>query len=393
MRRLSLHIGAHKTGTTSLQRTLQLNQKILNARGIAYACVAPAPQVHRYLGFLNPSRIFPSGFCVRDPQAFAEFLSQHASDHVCASSENFSFIFQQKVLDDLAVALRRKFDQIDILVYLRRQDRHAVSHHQEGAKPDRKPETELWGHGLDALPEPAEIQRLYLDYDARLMLWENAFGRQSLRVRVFDRALLLDGDIVVDAMQLMGLDSFGLARVADCNLSLGHLQAVIGHLANDAFADKAVITNLLEAFSWDDNKMLPTEPTARAFLAPYIEGNRRLNARLNISPEPDLFSNDFSDFPAERSGTLGHEDWANVLRVVIGALGTGATALRALTANDLRDAALALEKNQPQVALRFVTAAHENRPNGNVINRLKGDLERRLSAASGSTTLPQSQKV
>jgi len=375
MRRLSLHIGAHKTGTTSLQVSLQHNEALLRSRGLSLAYVAPAPQVHRHLGYLNPERIFPEGFCVHDPQAFGEFLARQPTDHVFASSENFSFIFQQRVLDDLALALQGKFDQIEILVYLRRQDRHAVSHHQEGAKPHRRPEEALWGHGLNALPDPSPMQRLYLDYDARLRLWENAFGQQALRVRVFDRALLVEGDIVADALTVLGVDHHGLTKVADRNLSLSHLQAIIGHLANDAVADPTITARLLDAFPWHATKMLPTQAAAQAFLAPYVQSNRRLNARLQISPNPDLFNDDVSDYPSHSSETLGQDDWANALRVVIATLAKGGSAIGELTADDLRDAAVALEKTQPQTALRLIRAARDLRPNGGRIYQILTALE------------------
>ncbi len=378
MRRLSLHIGAHKTGTTSLQVSLQQNEALLRARGLSYATVASAPHVHRHLGYLNPEQIFPQGFCLHDPEGFAAFLAQQPTDHVCASSENFSFIFDQQVLSDLALALGRVFGQIDILVYLRRQDRHAVSHHQEGAKPNRRPEAALWGHGLNALPDPSPMQRLYLDYDARLRLWENAFGQQALRVRIFDRALLVNGDIVADALNLIGIDHRGLTKVADRNLSLGHLQAVIGHLANDAVAEPAITARLLEAFPWHATKMLPTQAAARAFLAPYVESNRRLNARLQISANPDLFGDDFTDYPPQSSETLAQDDWANALRVVIATLAKGGSAMGDLTADDLRDASVALEKTQPEAALRLIRAAQELRPNGGLIYKIKTELEARL---------------
>jgi hypothetical protein len=378
MRRLSLHIGAHKTGTTSLQVTLQQNEDLLRARGLGLSSAAPAPHVHKYLGFHNPDTFLPLGFCVRDPQGFAAFLADHPADHVFASSENFSFIFQQSVLHDLATALRQKFARIDILVYLRRQDRHAVSHHQEGAKPHRHPEAALWGHGLNALPEPSDLQRLYLDYDARLMLWENAFGRESLRVRVFDRAVLRDNDIVSDALDLIGIDPHGLRRAGDRNVSLSHLQAVIGHLANDAVADDVVTARLLEAFPWHNSKILPTQAAARAFLAPYVESNRRLNTRLQISANPDLFGEDFADYPTESTEALAQDDWANALRVVVATLAKGAGAVADVTADDLRDAAVALEKTQPQTALRLIRAAQELRPNGGQIYKIKTELEARL---------------
>lgn len=383
MRRLTLHIGAHKTGTTTLQATLRHNEALLRARGLAIAYVPHLPHVHRHLGFHSLDQFFPHGFSLHDTLAFVDFLAHQPADHVFASSENFSFVFQQNVLDELAAALRAKFDHIDILIYLRRQDRHAVSHHQEGARPKRRAEAALWGHGLNALPDAVQTQRLYLDYDARLMMWENAFGRHALRVRVYDRALLVQGDIVVDALKVMGIDHQGLARMPDQNVSLGHMQAIVGHLANDSLGDDVVTARLLAALPKGGTKTLPSAQAARDFLAPYIASNRRLNARLQISATPDLFCDDFSDYPQSSPQTPSQEDWANALRTVIATLGHAAAPHTDLTADDLRKAAIALEKSDPPTALRLISAAYALRPNGPYINQLKSALEARLTKPDG----------
>ena len=383
MRRLTLHIGAHKTGTTTLQATLRHNEALLRTRGMAIAYVPPLPHVHRHLGFHSPDQFFPHGFSLHDPMAFVDFLANQPADHVFASSENFSFVFQQNVLDDLAAALRAKFDHIEILIYLRRQDRQAVSHHQEGGRPNRRAEAALWGHGLNALPDAAQTQRLYLDYDARLMLWENAFGRDALRVRVYDRALLVQGDIVVDALKVMAIDHQGLARLPDQNVTLSYMQAIVGHLANDSLGDDVVTARLLAALPKSGAKMLPSAQAAREFLAPYIASNRRLNARLQISATLDLFCDDFSDYPQSSPQTPSQEDWANALRAVITTLGHAAAPHTDLTADDLRKAAVALEKNDAPTALRLISAAHTLRPHGPYINQLKAALEARLRKPNG----------
>ena len=379
MRRLTLHIGAHKTATNTLRRTLEHNEYLLRAKGLGLACLGNTPPVRQFLGFLDPDKIFPQGFTIQNPTAFAKVVAQPGEDHVFLSSENFSFIFQQTVLDEFALALSRHFDQIDILVYLRRQDRHAVSHHQEGAQADRLPEAVLWGHSLNALPEPSDLQRLYLDYDARLRLWENAFGSHALCVGLFDRAVMAQGDIVADALSRMGIDPSGLTRIEDQNVSLGRVQASVGHLANDTLADPAVTGSLIAALPYAGAKLLPCAQAARDFLAPYVASNRRLNERLQISTNPDLFSDDFSDYPQGSPEGLGADEWAAALRVAMTTLGPRYSATKDLTPDDLRKAAMALEHKDATAALRLARAAHVLRPEGPRIKQLKADLEARLN--------------
>ena len=379
MRRLFLHIGSHKTGTTSVQETFHANKATLLQRGLAVAEGDRLPNLHQFFDYVDPGAILPRGFKAQNPAKLAEVLAAEPADQVFGSSENFSFFFHQASVDALAKALKARFDDIRIIVYLRRQDRHAISHHQEGARPERKPEGLLWGHALTALPEPAPQQRLYLDYNQRLTLWENAFGRDALLVRVFDRSLLRDGDIVPDILFLMGLDVEGLERVPDSNISLGRLKATAGHLANLVVDDALVTRKLLRALPDRDDRMTPSAVEAEAFLAPYRDSNRRLNDRLKITgfPDlfPDLFPDDFSDYPDAASQDLTPVDALTGLRAAIAALGPGWSFLTAVTPNDLRLAALALQNDAPDAALRLIHAAAVLRPTGPAILKLLADLE------------------
>ena len=338
------------------------------------------PNLHQYLSYADPKAILPQGYKTADPVKFAAMLAAGPSDQVFGSSENFSFFFQQAAMDALAAALKPRFDDIRILVYLRRQDRHACSHHQEGARPHRKPEGLLWGHALTALPEPAAHQQLYLNYDHRVGLWENAFGRDAVTVRVFDRTLLKDADVVADILSLMGIDPHGLARVPDSNPTLGRLKATIGHLANALLADGGVTLKLLRALPRHEDRMIPSASEAEQFLAPYRAGNRRLNQRLQLTPFPDLFPDDFDDYPQTASVDLTPAEAVDGLRAVIATLGKTASAFQSLTPNDLRLAASALQKTAPESALRLVQAAAILRPTGPAILKLKAELEARQPA-------------
>jgi len=181
------------------------------AAGAAYVSSPDTAPLHSYLGFANSDSLFPEGFRSLDADALADRLAAAddrgvTQDLVIASSENFSFFFERSAIAALKGALQRHFDDIRIVSYLRRQDRHAVSHHQEGAKANRRAEGDLWGHALNALPTPSSRQALYLDYDRRLGLWADEFGDDRLTLRVYDRALMKDGDIVADFLALVGLN-------------------------------------------------------------------------------------------------------------------------------------------------------------------------------------------
>jgi len=377
MRRLFLHIGAHKTGTTALQQNMAQNRVLLGVCGVAYVSSPSAGHLHPYLGPVANGRLLPEGFMVLDPDGLVARLRAAEHDLVVASSENFSFFFHKAQIVALEQVLRPLFDEITIVSYLRRQDRHAVSHHQEGAKPHRQAEGDLWGHAPTALPLPNPAQDLYLDYDRRLGLWAEVFGADRMILRVYDRAMLKSGDIFADFLSVIGLNISGLPSVGDRNVSLGAAQTKAGHLMNGAGLRARVAETVLARLP-GGGRLLPARAEAMAFLDRYRTSNRRLNDRLRVSDQPDLFNDDFADYP-ETAQNGWTEDGANATLTALMAELTDTTpALAALTADDLRSAAVALTEASPEIAHRLINAAAALRPNGPVILRIKADLDRRF---------------
>lgn len=383
MRRLTLHIGGHKTGTTTLQETFLANKTALAKQGLGYAHAAGACHLHGYVSMIDPVSVLSQGFGVNDPELFAKDLAATSGDDIFGSSENFAFFFFQAPIDALAKALLTRFDQVRILAYLRRQDRHALSHHQEGARPDRLSDAQLWGHALSALPKPQPHQKLYLNYDRRLALWENAFGRQNVTLRIYDRNHLKNGDIVSDVLDVLGLSGEGIVPVEDRNLALGLHRAKVGHLANEILGQDQITRTLLRALPNKGIKMLPSAEAARAFLAPYRTSNRALNERHGITAFRDLFPDDFDDFPADAVQAWPDDAANQALRAVISVLGKGQTSISELTHDDLRKAAEALAPTDAPTALRLITAAQALRPDTGQINRLKLALEAQLRNLDG----------
>ncbi|MEO8243459.1 MAG: hypothetical protein ABI832_14225, partial [bacterium] len=278
MANLYLHIGAHKTGTTALQQGLHRNRALLRANDIVYVAAATATHLHSFLGNMAPDGFLPGGFHVQDSAIFIQrfFAARAEATTVIASSENFSFFFDRRAITDLALMLRPLFDRVRIVCYLRRQDRHAVSHHQEGAKPHRYVEGQLWGHQPTALPHYTLHHDLYLDYNQRLGQWADAFDDENMIVLPYDRALLTGGDIFQDFLTRIGLNVSGLAAVGDRNVSLGAAQTKAGHLMNAANLPAHVAEAILKRIP-AEGRILPSRADAMAFLDRYRDGNRLLN--------------------------------------------------------------------------------------------------------------------
>lgn len=379
MRHLILHIGNHKTGTTAIQRWLASNEGLLASRGIQCLHRPGEPQVHSYLGACTPAAIFPEGFKLNRPETFREDLEALSAPTVVISSENFSFFVQEGPIAELAAILRPMFDKISIIAYLRRQDRQAVSHHAEGARPERRPEWELWGHALSALPNANDFQPLYLDYDRRLGLWEKAFGRAALKVRIYDRALLQGGDSVVDFCATAGIDMAGTVAPPISNTSMDRAKVRLGHILNALTPESTISDPLMRAVSSGRQMPTPARNVAQRFLKPYIPGNRALNARLNLAPTPRLFDHDFSTYPEEPEATFTDEEFNRVVRGLVGAYARAVAGSEVSNPHDLREAGVALAATQPERAMRLLNVARTMRPGAPMLRQMCAELDAWIS--------------
>lgn len=376
-RRLWLHIGSHKTGSTSLQSYFHANADLMQTRGMTYHASRKAT-VHDVVQARDHENLLPLGFRAADPEGFARKLAASAGPDVLASSENFSLFFHAEPIAELQAALAPHFDEVRILSYVRRQDRHAVSHHQEGAKPSRTMAAALFGHSLSALPDPTPDQALYLDYDRRLGLWAAAFGDAAMRIRCFDRAYLRNGDVVADAVHQIGLDDQGFERVEEQNTSLSALQSRVGHMMNEAMMTEGYALAVLDALKGGARGQ-PARQAAEAFLAPYRDGNARLNARFGITPLPGLFPDDFDDYPEVDTPAWDFAASEEALKAMIGVLARQVHPLRRLRPEDLRRGAVALQRREPEIAVRMIQTASTMRPKDNSLKRAAAEMAAALT--------------
>ena len=96
--------------------------------------------------------------------------------------------------------LTRHFDEVRILVYLRRQDQVAVSHYSTLIKA---------GGTRGAVLDASVLGRNFLDYEKLLGRWSGAFGRDAMTVALFDRSAFVGGSIIPDFCARAGLPLLG----------------------------------------------------------------------------------------------------------------------------------------------------------------------------------------
>ena len=368
-RRAILLIGTEKTGTTTLQSFLATNRAALKANGFLYpefcgrtnhtglAAYAMAPGrrdgIRSIWGCRSEAEVAPMRARLR--VAAAAELAGDETVLLCSEHCHSRLIHPAEV-ETLRDLLAEHFDDIRIAVYVRRQDQLALSLHS----------TKLKSGGTDrALLPTTGPDDPYFNYDHSIGLWEAAFGREAVQVRLFDRRALADGDVVTDFVAAWGLDGPApYARVRDQNESIRPLAQEFLRRVNPRLEpiDGLPIEDVRGPLAAALSKLLPgrgarpSRAEAQAFYERYRVSNEALRLR-HFPDRPVLFDEDFSDYPETADPIdFGLDDLATVAAM----LHTAATreTRRLETEIAIRDARIHWLRDDPGAAERAIARAH-----------------------------------
>jgi hypothetical protein len=306
-RRLILHIGGPKTGSTALQRTLFANREALRARGVDYAEVNLRGFGHHDLAYLLGGG-YPA-FATPQPRTLGELLDEldealgGPAPTVVISSENFAL---HPNPGPLAAAAARAGRQVEVVVYVRRQDELVLSWYNQSVK----------AQGFAGpLADPSSSVHEQWDVAAVLAPWEAAFGAVTLRV--YEKGQLVDDDICADFFQTAQLPAEGLPREADpsntrLSRDLLEMQRITNRLPLTV-QEKRKYHHALMALSRSpevaptlNDTPLWTGAQRRALLARFADSNARVAQRyfqrddLFLQPPPAL-DTDPAPYPGLRA--------------------------------------------------------------------------------------------
>ena len=202
---LWLHVGTHKTGTTSIQRALRLREAALREVGLRLY-----PEENAW-GLANlfiraGLRTTPRVKQMTQPPDLAEFRRELAAEHwqldgadMIASSEEFCLLRETMEAHALLSTLGRKFARIVPILVLRNDADWRASRRDQLSK------NGMWDL-QKALPDAASTDgEWYYDRPALLAFWR-AIG--ELRVIDYDAAMAARGSILpqfAEAIEQPGL--------------------------------------------------------------------------------------------------------------------------------------------------------------------------------------------
>lgn len=178
MKELIIHAGRHKTGTTSIQRFLALNySKLLSEHNLLYP-VTGRDRYYEYHHQLFEQLVTShKGMDANLTELLNLEIDAKSPDRVIVSSEILS---RTSVTENKLEKIKKAFSDftVIIVIYLRRQDSYLRSEYAERVK-----------RGLLFSPDTIYDLDVELDYYKFIEKFSRVFGRECIRVRVFEDAV------------------------------------------------------------------------------------------------------------------------------------------------------------------------------------------------------------
>jgi hypothetical protein len=225
-KKIILHIGCEKTGTTSIQNTLFLNKQMLSERDSVLYPQSLGGKNHWKIAVYacdedkNLTRFLKKGEALEvfreklELEFMREVESSDAKTVIISNEWLHPRVKQQSEFERLKRLLLKVTDDIQVIMYIRRQDKMAMSLYSTALKAGNyKRFTFPNVNNEDMLPYYYDFLRIYHQ-------WTQFFGVGALKIRIFDRVSLFEGDAVKDFFAAAGLRQHDLQLIKEDNLSI-----------------------------------------------------------------------------------------------------------------------------------------------------------------------------
>lgn len=307
MRKLILHIGSHKTGSSSIQQSLLRNETALNQKNISFFSQAPNGEnindgnTSWWLDCDPKNIVNGYGAKISDSESLARMLAHGDEDRVI-SAEAFSWIFSVVELGILQKSLAKYFTVIKVVIYIRRQDRLAVSHYNQAINNPYSAAYKFYFSGNVPLPEYKDSHSLYLNYYDKIDKWAQCFGWENIRVEIYDD--ICKHGVVKSFFSILGIDN--VRDEPRMNSANRITKSKTFQLMNELNLDYNLRLRM-KYLPDDSGKYLPNKQEAANYLDNFLLSNEALNSKLHLKKGDLLFDDDYSEYPIE-SDVLWNEE-------------------------------------------------------------------------------------
>lgn len=209
---LYIHVGMDKTGTSAIQLFLNNNREILYKNEDLYYAKSGLWQDYSHHPFAF-SILNMNGYT---NNYFDDLLEQFAKEtvdknRVLISSECLFKVTENKNFNDFYKFINDKFDNIKVIVYIRRQDLWVESRYKHSI---------LSGSNmkLDMLQEPR-----FCNYKQFIDKWAKVVGANNVIVKIYEKDQFVNNNIFCDFLSIFNIDLRECYNLPakDINTSLG----------------------------------------------------------------------------------------------------------------------------------------------------------------------------
>lgn len=223
MKKLILHIGTEKTGTSTIQKFLGLNRTELMHQGFR------VPLSTRENNFGENQRWFPALFY---PSEFSddfitnefgdnanlrrkrilnkleefknEIVKTNEKNYIISSEHLSSRLKDVKSIATLKTEMLALFDDIEVILYIRNPINHAISQISTEAKSGRDIISQFKNGGEINFLNPIKFSKVF-NIRALIEKWELVFSRDKIKVNIFDVNQFLENDLLKDFCKSCGI--------------------------------------------------------------------------------------------------------------------------------------------------------------------------------------------
>jgi len=259
MRKLILHIGLHKTGTSAIQKHLLSIEDKLSKMGWSFFRIRKDGNLSN-VGNINTWIDFGgigNDFSATIDNGLYDALAR-TGGNIIASCEELSWLNPNQI-SDMKDRLCTIFTDIKIICYVRRQDEHFISHYKQGFRYPHSSARMFYSSINPFKPLWQDYYRSYLDYYQKAEAWASAFGATNVIFKEFNREKLHDGNSASDFLKTLELEVSGSSHAKN---NTGVNEALTFHqcLVNDAtFAARQELWYELGGQTFSKNLRLKSE--------------------------------------------------------------------------------------------------------------------------------------
>lgn len=317
MKQIVLHIGANKTGSSAIQRFLQLNVDPLRELGIIVpSCdFLPSSQVGDQVWFFESLLQNGAGRSILNERLRQTMAEVPDGGQLVISAENLS---NANGSHALFADIAQQYD-VRVVLYIRRQDELLLSSWQQW---DSKINDDFWAWLISSLGQVG-------NWRAVLKAWGQIFSRQQITVRIYDRSRLAKQNVVVDFLQVLGIpEDRPKLKIPNWTVNPSYSEAVLDLTAGNSFLFQSAHSNDFHAMVRDlTGKQFHRNPREsritfaqrEAILAHYRASNNWVRERYFPDLTEALFAPPAaSDYDHIGRDALETQKWGVVASLILG---------------------------------------------------------------------------